>query len=68
MSVTSTPLTPELTDYLRSSFSTEDDFLRDLNSQAAVSGIPDIHIASEQTACLQLLLRSINARTVVEVG
>ena len=68
MSVTSTPLTPELTDYLRSSFSTEDDFLRDLNSQAAASGIPDIHIASEQTACLQLLLRSINARTVVEVG
>lgn len=68
MSVTSTPLTPELTAYLRSSFSTEDEFLRDLNSQAAASGIPDIHIASEQTACLQLLLRSINARTIVEVG
>lgn len=68
MSATSTPLTPELTEYLRSSFSTEDDFLGTLNAQAAEQGIPAIHIASEQTACLQLLLRSINARTVVEVG
>lgn len=68
MSATSTPLTPELTEYLRSSFSTEDDVLRRLNAEAAEAGIPAIHIASEQTACLQLLLRSISARTVVEVG
>lgn len=68
MSATSTPLTVELTNYLRASFSTEDDFLRTLNAQAAEQGIPAIHIAAEQTACLQLLLRSIGARTVVEVG
>lgn len=68
MSATSTPLTPELTAYLRSQFSVEDEFLRTLNHEAAEAGIPAIHIASEQTAFLQMLLRSIQARTVVEVG
>ena len=68
MSTMSTPLTQELNDYLRDSFSVEDDFLRTLNREAEEAGIPAISIAPEQTAFLQILLRSINARTVVEVG
>ena len=68
MSTMSTPLTQELNDYLRSNFSAEDDFLRTLNKEAVAIGIPSISIAPEQTSFLQILLKSINARTVVEVG
>jgi len=68
MSTMSTPLTQELNDYLRSQFSAEDDFLRSLNAEATAAGIPAINIAPEQTAFLQILLRAIGARTVVEVG
>lgn len=68
MSTMSTPLTQELNDYLRRDFSVEDDFLRTLNAEAEEAGIPAISIAPEQTAFLQILLKSINARTVVEVG
>jgi hypothetical protein len=32
------------------------------------AGLPEIQIAPEQAAFLQLLLRAINAHTVVEVG
>ena len=68
MSTSSTPLTPELNAYLTEAFSAEDDFLRTLNKEAEEAGIPAISIAPEQTAFLQVLLRAINARTVLEIG
>ncbi len=68
MSTTSTFLTPELNAYVQQHFSAEDDFLRTLNAEAEAEGIPAISIAPEQTSFLQMLLKSINAKTVVEVG
>ncbi|MBN9400397.1 MAG: O-methyltransferase ['Candidatus Kapabacteria' thiocyanatum] len=68
MSTHSTFLTPELNDYLTANFSAEDAFLRTLLDQAGERGIPAISIAPEQTAFLQVLLRGIGARRVLEIG
>jgi predicted O-methyltransferase YrrM len=68
MATTSTPLTPELNDYIIELFSAEDDFLSALRVDAEEAGIPAIHIAPEQTSFLQVLLRSIGARFVLEIG
>jgi len=68
MSTHSTFLTPDLNDYLVRYFSAEDDFLRQLNTEAEAEGIPPISIAPEQTAFLQVLIKATNARTIVEVG
>jgi len=68
MSTTSTPITEGINAYINSLFSAEDDFLRQLNVEAAAAGIPEISIAPEQTAFLQFLLKTINARHVVEIG
>lgn len=68
MSTHSTFLTPELNDYLVRYFSAEDDFLRQLNTEAEAEGIPPISIAPEQTAFLQVLLKASRVRTIVEVG
>jgi len=46
----------------------EDDFLRALNREALESGLPAISIAPEQGSFMQILLRLIGAREVVEVG
>jgi len=68
MSTHSTFLTPALNDYLTANFSAEDAFLRTLLDQAEERGIPAISIAPEQTAFLQVLLRGIGARRVLEIG
>lgn len=68
MSTTSTALTPELNQYITYLFSAEDDFLRTLRTDAEAAGIPPIHIAPEQTAFLQVLLRAIGATAVLEIG
>ncbi len=46
----------------------EDALLRDLREAAATAGLPEIHIAPEQAAFLQLVLRAARAVEVVEVG
>lgn len=68
MSTTSTPLTPVLNAFLSKHFSAEDEFLRTLLIEAKEKGIPEISIAPEQTSFLQVLLRAMNARTVLEIG
>lgn len=68
MSRTSTFLTEELNAYLAEKFSGEDIFLSELQREAAEAGIPAISIAPEQTSFLQVLLKSINAKRVVEIG
>ncbi len=46
----------------------EDDFLRRLKAAAKAEGIPPIQIAPEQASFMQILLKLIGAREVVEVG
>ena len=68
MSKTSTPVDAELFAFLAARTIPEDDLLRRLRVAAKDEGLPEIHIAPEQAAFLQLLLRAMRAETVVEVG
>ena len=68
MSSDSTPLTPRHFEYIARRTTPEDGFLRQLRTDAADAGMPPIHIAPEQAAFLQILLRAASARDVVEVG
>lgn len=68
MSKSSTPVDDALFAFLAQQTIPEDTLLRDLRVAAVAAGLPEIQIAPEQAAFLQLLLRATNARTVVEVG
>ncbi len=68
MATNSTFLTPALNAYITETFSAEDAFLRTLSAEAIEAGIPAIAIAPEQTAFLQVILRMIGARSVLEIG
>ncbi|TAE32387.1 MAG: O-methyltransferase [Candidatus Kapaibacterium sp.] len=63
-----TALTKPLHDYICATFPAEDDFLRRLKADGEAVGMPPIHIAPEQLAFVQTLLRGINARFVLEIG
>lgn len=63
-----TPLTEKIYDYLLENFSAEDDFLRSLNSEAQQLGMPPIQVAPEQLAFMQVMLRSMGAKNVLEIG
>lgn len=62
------PIDGDLLAYVRDHTTAEDPFLRELRAAAVEAGIPGIWIAPEQGAFLQILLRSLGAREVVEVG
>lgn len=62
------PLNEQLYQYLCEFGGAEDDFLRQLNEEAAELGIPQIQISPEQLAVIQFLLNTIRARRVVEIG
>ena len=68
MSKASTPVDDDLFAFIAAAAIPEDSLLRDLRHAAAKAGLPEIHIAPEQAAFLQLLLRATRARTVIEVG
>lgn len=68
MSEASTTVTPEHFAYIAARTTPEDEFLRRLKDAARTAGIPSIWIAPEQAAFMQILLRLIGARRVVEVG
>lgn len=68
MSKTSTPVDARLFAFLATQTIPEDDFLRELRAAAGAAGLPEIHIAPEQAAFLQILLRAMGAKTVLEVG
>lgn len=68
MATSSTVLTEDLNSYVVEHFSAEDDFLRTLVAESRAAGIPPISIAPEQTAFLQVLLRGIGAKRVLEIG
>jgi predicted O-methyltransferase YrrM len=63
-----TPLTDSIVDYMIDRFPVEDDLLRELRAAAIEAGIPEIQISPEQGAFMQVLLKGIGARRVVEVG
>jgi predicted O-methyltransferase YrrM len=63
-----TPVTAEHFRYLAERTVQEDEFLTELRREAASAGIPSIAIAPEQGSLMQILLRLIGAREVVEVG
>jgi len=64
----STPTTPEILDYIQRYFSAEDEFLAALRQEARQAGFPEIWIAPEQGAFLQVLLRAMRAERVLEIG
>src|SRR5262245_16955433 len=68
MSETSSLVTAEHFRYIAERTTREDLFLRDLKQAAAAEGIPSIWIAPEQASFMQILLRLMKAREVVEVG
>ncbi|MCA8978244.1 MAG: O-methyltransferase [Planctomycetes bacterium] len=68
MSTTSTPVTAELFEFIRRSTIAQDLLLGDLRQAAREAGLPEIHIAPEQAAFLQITLAAMGAKTVVEIG
>lgn len=68
MSKSSTPVDDGLFGFIAAATIPEDPLLRDLRLAAATAGLPEIHIAPEQAAFLQIVLRAANAKTVIEVG
>lgn len=68
MSSEPTKITKEINDYIEGISNSEDDFLRDLSHRAINEGIPDIAISGTQGKYIQFLLKSINAKNVLEFG
>ncbi len=68
MSSESTVVTARHFAYIAARTLQEDDWLRRLRAAALREEIPEIQIAAEQAAFLQILLRLCKAREVVEVG
>jgi predicted O-methyltransferase YrrM len=68
MSSSPTQVTEEIYQYLRQNFSSEDEFLLTLKKDAKAAGIPEICISEEQGKFLQVFLKSIRAKYVLEIG
>lgn len=63
-----TPLTDAIVDYINDLFPAEDEFLRQLREDALAADIPAIQISPEQGAFMQVMLRAMGARRVIEIG
>ena len=68
MSDVSTPVTTNHFHYVAAHTLAEDDFLKNLKSEARRQGIPPIWIAPEQGSFMQLLMKIARVRDVIEVG
>jgi O-methyltransferase len=68
MSEIPTLVSANLFQYVAAHTVQEDDFLRDLKREAKAAGIPPIWISAEQGSFVQILLKLVEARDVVEVG
>jgi len=55
-------------EYISGLFAREDELLASLREEADRTGLPPIAISSDEGRLLQVLLATINARTVLEVG
>ena len=63
-----TPLTDETVDYINDLFPAEDSLLTSLRTDAVAAEIPAIQISAEQGAFMQVMLRAMGARRVIEIG
>jgi predicted O-methyltransferase YrrM len=63
-----TPISDETFEYMVRLFPVEDDLLRNLRTEAIAAEIPEIQISPEQGAFMQVLLRGMGARRIIEVG
>ncbi len=54
--------------YIRDLFAPEDDLLRDIQAEIEARGLPQITIRPEEAQLIQLLLKAIGARRVIEIG
>lgn len=63
-----TPMTEQLYAYIVETFAPEDDLLRALPAEAEARGIPQIHISPDQGKFLQVLMATVGARKVLEIG
>lgn len=68
MSLKSTAIRDDLFDYLIENFSGENNILKEIKDNAYEQGIPQISISPEQLKFLQFLIKSINAKYVLEIG
>lgn len=68
MSIRPTQVSTDIHDYILKHFSAEDEFLNQLLLDAEKYDIPNIHIAADQGRFLQFILKTINAKNVLEVG
>lgn len=68
MSLKTTLVTEAIDNYLQSKFSAEDEALARVLKTAEVKGMPSIHISGHQAKFLQFILKSINAKNVLEIG
>lgn len=64
----SAPLEGDLEAYATALFAREDTLLRQLRDEIQRRGLPKIHISPSQGRLLQVLLRAIGARRVIEIG
>jgi predicted O-methyltransferase YrrM len=68
MSNRATIVDDRLFEYLKNNFSSEDEFLAELQIKAKEAGLPPISISPEQGKFMQFLLHSVNAKHVLEIG
>lgn len=54
--------------YVSGTFAPEDDTLRELRAAIAAEDLPEIYISPDEGRLLQVLLRAVDARRVVEIG
>ena len=68
MSRNTTVITDQMERYLEENFSFDDSFLSDMRSDAVNKGFPDISVSPLQASFLQILIKSINAKYILEIG
>lgn len=68
MSIESSEVTARHFRYLAERTTREDDFLQSLKQAAREASIPEISISPEQASFMQIVLKLLGARKVVEVG
>lgn len=68
MSVQPTLISKEISEYILTNFSCEDEFLEQLRRDAKENGIPEICISPEQGSFLQFLIKASNVKRILEIG
>lgn len=60
--------TDSIADYVEHTFKPEDETLRWIRENARAQGLPDIHVGKMDGLHLEVLMRAINAKLIVEIG